>query len=264
MRGIVPSPSLAFNDSSRKEMNNCLLDLWWGAPESAAAYRTDALTVEQAVQAARREGRRAQLDWQVSRALIQAQAGGAARISASSAGTPRGLSAGPLQSLSHRAGHALFVHGGPVRKLGADLETMRPRDIIALAAWTCTEAERAALARASEFARSRIFYTLWTLKEAFLKASGGDFPADMRQAGLWFPASFESGNSEAFSDCLSGCRLRPPDSGTWRGVTYGVGTDWVASVVWQPILEEMPAALRWRPGPHAVLPATQIWGDWRL
>jgi 4'-phosphopantetheinyl transferase len=237
-------------------MNKCLLNLWWGTPASAAAYDASTLTLEQRAQAAGRRGQRAELDWRVSRALMQH----AERPLAPDDATD--VASGRRSSLSHRAGHALFIHGGVLEALGVDLETMRPRDVIGVAAWICTEAEQEALARAPEFARSRIFYTLWTLKEAFLKAAGGDFPADMRRAGLHFPTAY---GSDMDGDWLRGCRLRPPDGEAWRAITFGLDTDWVASVVWRPALDADPrGTLLWQAGPHARLPDTQVWGDWRV
>lgn len=59
------------------------------------------------------------------------------------------------------------------RDIGVDLEvTSKPLDVMALAAQFFSPAEVAALRAVASEARQRAFYTIWTQKEAFIKAMG--------------------------------------------------------------------------------------------
>ena len=87
------------------------------------------------------------------------------------------LARGPAFNLTHTEDRALIaVHGGEC--VGVDLE--RPRalsDFPALAAMNYTPEETAAVraARAAE-----AFFTVWTRKEAALKATGDGLTVDLR------------------------------------------------------------------------------------
>ena len=152
-------------------MGNWELALWWACTAATEEYRPQALSPEDARRAPAIRSAKALLDWRVSRALLQ---------SVRTAGaTPQAL------SLSHSGGHALCAQAPADRAVGADLERIRPRDIHALAAWVCSAAEQAWLRDAASLPlRQTRFYLLWTLKEAFIKAAGLDFPADMASVGL--------------------------------------------------------------------------------
>ncbi|HEY9273926.1 4'-phosphopantetheinyl transferase superfamily protein, partial [Achromobacter sp.] len=131
--------------------------------------------------------------------------------------------------------------------LGADLERIRPREVLRLAGWVCTPAEREALASLWGAAQLERFYLLWTLKEAFIKAAGLDFPADMASVGL-------------APDDKAGWRLRAPP-GRWRACSYRLGDDWIASAAWRA---QAGSALRpqWRAEAACVLPTLAILGEW--
>ncbi|RBL87650.1 4-diphosphocytidyl-2C-methyl-D-erythritol kinase [Streptomyces cavourensis] len=151
-------------------MGNLELTLWWACQSAADDYRPQALSPEDARRAPAIRSAKALLDWRVSRALLQ---------SVRAAGGAKAL------SLSHSGGHALCAQAPADRAVGADLERIRPRDLDALAAWVCSAAEQAWLRDAANLPRRQIrFYLLWTLKEAFIKAAGLDFPADMASVGL--------------------------------------------------------------------------------
>ncbi len=206
--------------------------IWWADPGAAAGYRSGELSAEDALRAPALRSPKAQADWRVSRALLQ---------------DVRQTVPGSVVSLSHSGGHALCATAPQGWTLGADLERIRPREVASLAQWVCTPAERDALAGLDGAAQLQRFYLLWTLKEAFIKAAGLDFPADMASVGL-------------APDGDAHWRLRAPP-GEWRACSYRLGVDWVASVAWRA---QADGAMRpqWRAGAACVLPALALLGEW--
>lgn len=99
------------------------------------------------------------------------------------------LVSGPHFNLSRRDGWAAVARSR-AHEVGVDLETLRRVDDAAeLAALHFTPAERAAVDAASGEARDRAFLTVWTRKEACMKATG---------LGLSLaPSSFECGAQAA-------------------------------------------------------------------
>jgi 4'-phosphopantetheinyl transferase len=256
-------------------MNRPKLEIWWGAPPTAQAYREESLTDEDRSRAGRRTRAKARCEWAVSRGLIQA-----ARASAAARDEAHGERPGPSQQqmLSHSAGHAIYAVADGTVRLGVDLEQWRRRDVLALAPWCCTEDECAVLADLPEPERSRYFYTLWTIKEAFVKALGLDFPADMRHSGLTGTPARGAGQDT----WLAACKLRVAAPGNWHAATWCLDGHWIASLVWEPV-RDVPsrvasgvardtasdtagdlagAQLNWRAGPFATAPAVTPWGAW--
>lgn len=90
---------------------------------------------------------------------------------------------------------------------------------------------------------------LWTLKEAFIKAAGLDFPADMAGVGL--------------APAHGGLMLRAP-AGTWGACSYRVGDEWMASVVWQQPVAASAGPVRpdWRAATICQLPQFVVLGQW--
>ena len=75
-------------------------------------------------------------------------------------------------NLSHSHGVALVVVGSH-RAVGVDVERVRPLpDLDGLVARYCAPGEQAALGRLPPDRRLEAFFTVWTLKEAYLKARG--------------------------------------------------------------------------------------------
>ena len=88
--------------------------------------------------------------------------------------------ASPLSfNVSHSAPHGLIAfasRGRPRGRIGVDAETFRPdRDFDGIAGMVFGPDERAALAAAWGNDKVRLFYRLWTLKEALIKALGTGF-----------------------------------------------------------------------------------------
>jgi 4'-phosphopantetheinyl transferase len=237
---------------------------WWATPAAARHYRLDRLRAEDLARAPAARSPRAERDWQVSRALL----------SAALAAWPRG--ADPVLSLAHSRGHAVAALAPPGWRVGVDLESIRPRDFTALARWCCTPEEQAALAACDAATQPRVFYLLWTLKEAFIKAAGLRFPADMRTVGL-LPSGELPGEP-------GGWRLRAPP-GPWHAYAAVLDGGWMASVVSCARREATahagmagetaaggscpaaapphdPAVPAWRAGPEAVLPRVDAAWRW--
>ena len=83
-----------------------------------------------------------------------------------------GRRAGIGFNVSHSGGHGLIAIGGH-DDLGVDVEERSPhRDFAGLAGRVYGPRERRRLARVSGTARLHLFYRLWTMKEALLKAIG--------------------------------------------------------------------------------------------
>ena len=84
-------------------------------------------------------------------------------------------------NVSHSGPHGLIAVTRAGR-VGIDVEDRAPpRDIDAAAALTFAAAELAELAAAGEACRTRLFYRIWTLKEALIKALGTGFATDPSQ-----------------------------------------------------------------------------------
>ena len=81
-------------------------------------------------------------------------------------------------NVSHSGGHGLVAIGGH-DDLGVDVEERSlHRDFAGLACRVYGPQERRRLARVSGTARIHLFYRLWTMKEALLKATGAGLSLD--------------------------------------------------------------------------------------
>ncbi len=137
--------------------------LWLITPEAAARFDPALQTAaEQARWQGLRSARRRR-EWAVSRAFLQSGL----------------VAAGAATSLSHSAGYAAVAVGPAGSRLGIDIESVRPRDFLALARLCCSAREQAVLRDLPAADQAQHFYALWTLKEAAIKALGLDFPADL-------------------------------------------------------------------------------------
>ncbi|OAE72709.1 4-diphosphocytidyl-2C-methyl-D-erythritol kinase [Achromobacter insolitus] len=216
----------------RNSKNFQELLIWWADEGAASSYSSQDLSAEDVLRVGRLRSPKALGDWHVSRALLR---------------SVRAAHVGGATSLSHSGGHAVCAAAPQGWTLGVDLERVRQRDVLRLAQWVCSPAEQAALIGLTGFAQLEHFYLLWTLKEAFIKAAGLDFPADMVSVGL-------------ASDGREGwCLCAPP--GQWRACSYRLGQDWVASVAWhvQPGSKTLP---QWRAAAACVLPPLAMLGQW--
>nr|WP_256473531.1 4'-phosphopantetheinyl transferase superfamily protein [Neisseria sp. HSC-16F19] len=181
----------------------------------AADYRSDCLDEADAQRLAVTPALAQRQDWQVSRCLKQ-------------------HAPAPLLSLSHSRGHTALLCGTN-QSAGVDIETLRPRDFAALAAWICSPSEAAWLAHQGW--QCEDFYRLWTLKEALLKAAGLNFPEDMAAVGL-MPRKHT---------------LHVRGKSGWYGLTAQVGAEHMLACVWRDPMIRVP---QWRC--YAAAQPTQI------
>jgi 4'-phosphopantetheinyl transferase len=95
------------------------------------------------------------------------------------------LPGSPLRAgLAHTAGIALVAVASG-REVGVDVERLRAgRDSWSLTAHALTDAERRALRAAPPSRRADAFTSIWTRKEAILKAAGVGLSVDPRFVGL--------------------------------------------------------------------------------
>ena len=74
------------------------------------------------------------------------------------------------ESLSHSGGYAALARAHPALRVGVDLESHRARDVLTTSRTAFNECETHALQTAAGPERDRLFYTMWTAKEALAKA----------------------------------------------------------------------------------------------
>jgi 4'-phosphopantetheinyl transferase len=134
-------------------------------------------------------------------------------------------------------------------RLGIDLEYMASRDVVGLGRWVCSDAELQVLVSMTSDpdAQADYFYRLWTVKEAFVKAAGLNFPVDMRSVGF----EGEPGRE---------LRLRPP-AGSWLVGVWRLDPGWMAALAWQGEIHDVRESV-WRAGPGADLPLLSCLGIW--
>jgi len=206
----------------------------WGYPRLAGAYRVSDLRGDDVRRAAQPRSAKAQRDWQVSRALLH---------------SVRTEDNDSVHSLSHKQGHAVCAVAPTAWQIGVDMERIVPRDVMRLAAWTCSAQEQHRLAEMKEPSRLLHFYLLWTLKEAFIKADNGVFPRDMARLGLLYD---EAGQS----------KLRAP-TGRWHACAWRLEPDWLVTLVWQaPVATQMLP--QWYAPSVCSLPTRALLGQWSV
>lgn len=131
-------------------------NLWLAAPEAAQHFDPARLTDDERARMARLRRATRRQEFAVSRALRS---------------HVRAVTPGPAsESLSHSGGYAALVQAHAALLVGVDLESRRPRDVVATARTAFNESETRALQTAAGPERERLFYTLWTVKEALAKA----------------------------------------------------------------------------------------------
>ncbi|ETF03575.1 4'-phosphopantetheinyl transferase [Advenella kashmirensis W13003] len=216
------------------------MQLWFAGPALQAEYDPQALTAgDRARETARLAGRNAH-EWRVSRALQR-----------------RLLIPYRSSNLSHSDGHALWAASSIHAQIGVDLERMKSVDELALAELVSDEQELALLRCLQGQCRTRLFYRLWTLKEALVKAAGGDFPADMFKVGIRrgsVCATVSAGIASRLAGLpdnmdqvlpgrqadrqnvtpmpVRGWQLVGLGNGPWCGLSAMIDDDWMMAVVW--------------------------------
>ena len=141
------------------------IELWLATPDAASRFDAATLSPADAQRWSRVVNRTRRTEWQASRALL-AHLGG--RDAAAT-------------SLSHAFGHAAVAMAPPELAIGIDIEALRPRAVVELAAFAFSEREHAQLLASPPEGRLELFYLLWTLKEAAAKVLGLELFVALRQ-----------------------------------------------------------------------------------
>ena len=111
-------------------------------------------------------------------------------------------------NVSHSGNHGLVAYA-PKGRLGVDIEERdAQRDLSLLIETVLGPEERTALALTQGQARTRLFFKLWTLKEAVLKALGEGFAMDA--ASIRIPTAMLGGKESGV------LRLPRLPEVTWR------------------------------------------------
>ena len=132
------------------------LQLWLATPEAAQHFDPAQLTAHERDRYARLRRLERRQEFAVSRALRTHACRDALQPAS--------------ESLSHSGGYAALVRAHPELRVGVDLEVHRPRDVLATARTAFSDSEAHALAAATGPERERLFYAMWTVKEALAKA----------------------------------------------------------------------------------------------
>lgn len=146
------------------------VQLWLATPEAAQHFDPARLTDEERERMTRLRGSTRRQEFAVSRALR--------------AHVLRGERAPANESLSHSGGYAALARAHPELQIGVDLESHRSRDVLATARTAFTAAEARTLEAADGAERARLFYTMWTVKEALAKALQLDLMDALRSCEL--------------------------------------------------------------------------------
>jgi hypothetical protein len=157
-------------------------ELWLATPDALPLFRADALSERDAARFAAMTNDARRRDFGVSRALAQHLE----------------LTDLPIGRRSHSAGHAAILNWSDSRRAGVDLEIHTPRRFASLAHFGYAPAEAEALEARTGPNQLRLFYALWTLKEAFAKALGMPLLAALREC------SFEVGDDALYGTIPGG------------------------------------------------------------
>jgi 4'-phosphopantetheinyl transferase len=132
------------------------LQLWLAGPEAAQRFDPAQLSNDEQDRYARLRRPERRQEFEVSRALrthVRREA-------------PQPAS----ESLSHSRGYAALARAHPHLLVGVDLEVHQARDVLATARTAFSESEAQALAAVPSRELARLFYAMWTVKEALAKA----------------------------------------------------------------------------------------------
>ncbi len=123
-------------------------------------------------------------------------------------------------NVSHSNQRVLYAVGTG-RELGVDVEHVRPvRNLVGIVERNWTRAEQAAFRQSADGLRDRTFFTLWTLKEAYVKALGEGLSRPLNS----FSVAPREGDEVTLRDA-------PGDAGRWSLRRLDAGADdYVAAV----------------------------------
>ena len=142
-------------------------------------------------------------------------------------------------NVSHGGVHGLIALA-PAARVGVDVEECDDRrDLDGIARRVFTAAEQAQLARLDGADKVRLFFDLWTMKEALMKALGTGFYLS--------PSTFEIPPALRRGGRSAGFRFPQQPATRWRLENLG-NADFAAAVAWELSVEpDAPAAAARRP-----------------
>lgn len=141
-------------------------------------------------------------------------------------------------NVSH-SGAWVLCAAGPCSMLGVDVEQRSPVDPLALAERVFSDWERDRLARSSPAERERLFFRIWSMKEAVIKADGAGVSFGLDR----FDVEFRPGSAPAVR------RIEQDTPSAWHVVTRTVDEHEMA-VAWR---HETSFPVHW----HLALPAAR-------
>ena len=131
-------------------------------------------------------------------------------------------------NVSHGGRHGLIALA-PGGRIGVDVEEWDPRrDLEGIATRVFTPSEQAELAAAGGAKKVRLFFELWTMKEALIKALGTGFHLS--------PSRFEIPLAMRRGGRAADFRFPQRPATAWRLENLG-NDDFAAAVAWEPSLE---------------------------
>jgi 4'-phosphopantetheinyl transferase len=233
------------------------IHVWWIDLDRIGAEAADTLTDEEQRRAARFRRAIDGARWTAARAALRQILGGytgiaprAVCLTAGAWGKPALAGETSLCfSLAHAANRAALAVSR-AREVGIDLEPVDPTlDLPALLAAACTPAEAARIGALADERRGEAFLTLWTLKEAYLKATGTGLTREPRS----FSVSLSPDHRAVVHDPFAGAGA---DAGAreWSVRILDAGAGWVAALAvagaegavrdfgWPPPRESVPGS----------------------
>jgi hypothetical protein len=198
--------------------------LWLAGPEAERLFDPEAQSFEDRRRWARAAAPQRSTEWAVSRALLAHVAPG-----------------GRARSLSHSGGFAALAVGPAGSRLGVDLERVdRRRDPLRLARFAFDAREVAQLEALSGPAREERFYTLWTLKEAAIKALGHPLLPGLRRCVFTERGGRWSVRLPGAESVLSAQVFRPRSDVYIGALVLGE-----AAILWRELEWPAASAARW-------------------
>lgn len=125
-------------------------------------------------------------------------------------------------NISHSGGWVVCA-AGPCEAIGVDVEAMTPVDVHALASAAFSRWERAVLAQARVEEQHKMFFTIWSMKEAVIKADGAGVAFGLDR----FDVEFRPGYRAAVR------RVEGDNASRWHIDTCMLDPSHAAAVAWR-------------------------------
>jgi 4'-phosphopantetheinyl transferase len=110
-------------------------------------------------------------------------------------------------NISH-SGDWVLCAAGPCEAIGVDVEAMTPVDVQALASSAFSRWERAVLARCRKEEHNKLFFKIWSMKEAVIKADGAGVAFGLDRFDVEFRPGYPSAVRRVDGDSASRWHIR--------------------------------------------------------